>query len=119
MAIFRPLLKSTVMKNLALSILFAVTQLTVFAQVNAGLFRFPDVSQTHIVFTYANDLWVVPKEGGKAYKLSSPPGVESYPKFSPDGKSIAFSANYDGNRDIFLVPALGGFTTRLTYHGMN
>src|SRR6185295_10462689 len=107
------------MKKLYLFILLAFTQWNVVAQINAGLFRFPDVSQTHIVFTYANDLWVVPKEGGTAYKLSSPPGVETYPRFSPDGKTIAFSANYDGNRDVFVIPALGGGTTRLTYHGMS
>ena len=76
-----------------------VFSLTLQAQIDAGLFRFPDVSQTQIVFTYANDLWVMPKEGGTAIKLSSPAGVESFPKFSPDGKTIAFSGNYDGNTD--------------------
>jgi tricorn protease len=87
------------------------------AQIDAGLFRFPDVSQTQIVFTYANDLWVMPKEGGTAIKLSSPAGVESYPKFSPDGKSIAFSGNYDGNTDAYVIPATGGVPVRLTSHG--
>ena len=61
-----------------------------FGQVDAGLFRYPDVSANQIVFTYANDLWLVPKEGGTAIKLSSPPGVESFPKFSPDGKNDRF-----------------------------
>src|SRR5689334_19577244 len=88
-----------------------------FAQIDAGLFRYPDVSQTQIVFTYANDLWVIPKEGGTALKLSSPPGVESFPKFSPDGKSIAFSGNYDGNQDVYVMPADGGVPARLTQHG--
>ena len=60
-----------------------------FCQIDAGLFRYPDVSKTQIVFSYANDLWVMPKEGGTAIKLSSPPGVESFPKFSPDGSKIA------------------------------
>ncbi|MBT1690696.1 PD40 domain-containing protein, partial [Fulvivirgaceae bacterium PWU37] len=87
------------------------------AQIDAGLFRYPDVSQTHIVFTYANDLWVVPKTGGVASRLSSPAGVEVYPKFSPDGKSIAFTGNYDGNYDIYTLPTLGGVPARLTYHG--
>ena len=58
------------------------------AQVDAGLFRYPDVSQSQIVFTYANDIWVIPKEGGTAIKLSSPAGVETFPKFSPDGRSM-------------------------------
>lgn len=90
---------------------------TAHAQIHAGLFRFPDVSQTHIVFTYGNDLWVVPKTGGMAYRLSSPPGVESFPKFSPDGKTIAFTGNYDGNDDVYTIPAFGGVPFRLTYHG--
>ncbi len=87
------------------------------AQTNAGLFRFPDVSKTQIVFTYANDIWVIPKEGGTAEKLSSPPGVESFPKFSPDGSSIAFTGNYDGNKDVYVIPTNGGVPMRLTSHG--
>lgn len=87
------------------------------AQTDAGLFRFPDVSATQIVFTYANDVWIVSKEGGTAQKLSSPPGVEIFPKFSPDGTQIAFSANYDGNRDAYVLPVSGGIPRRLTTHG--
>ncbi len=87
------------------------------AQTNAGLFRFPDVSKTQIVFTYANDIWVIPKGGGTAEKLSSPAGVESFPKFSPDGNSIAFTGNYDGNKDVYVIPANGGIPVRLTAHG--
>ena len=92
---------------------------TTYAQIHAGLFRFPDVSQTHIVFTYGNDLWVVPKSGGMAYRLSSPAGVESFPKFSPDGKTIAFTGNYDGNDDVYTLPTFGGVPFRLTYHGQS
>jgi tricorn protease len=88
-----------------------------FAQIDAGLFRFPDVSNNQVVFTYANDLWVIPKDGGTAFKLSSPPGVEAFPKFSPDGKSIAFTGNYDGNSDVYILPASGGVPVRLTSHG--
>src|SRR5881394_795265 len=87
------------------------------AQVDAGLFRYPDVSKTQIVFTYANDVWVIPKEGGTAIKLSSPAGVETFPKFSPDGKTIAFSGNYDGNTDVYVMPIGGGVPLRLTQHG--
>ncbi|RAW02695.1 S41 family peptidase [Pseudochryseolinea flava] len=89
------------------------------AQIHAGLFRYPDVSQTHIVFTYGNDLWIVQKSGGLAYRLSSPAGIESFPKFSPDGKSIAFTGNYDGNDDVYTMPMLGGVPTRVTYHGQS
>ncbi|HTI07414.1 MAG TPA: PDZ domain-containing protein [Puia sp.] len=87
------------------------------AQINAALFRFPDVSRTQIVFTYANDLWVVPKEGGRASHLSSPAGTEIFPKFSPDGKTIAYTADYDGNNSVYTIPAGGGIPTRLTWYG--
>jgi tricorn protease len=87
------------------------------AQIDAGLFQFPDVSENQIVFSYANDLWLVSREGGEAYKISSPPGVESFPKFSPDGKTIAFTGNYDGNRDVYAIPVKGGVPLRLTEHG--
>lgn len=90
---------------------------SVLAQIDAGLFRFPDVSKSQVVFTYANDLWIMPKEGGMAIKLSSPPGVEVMPKFSPNGTTIAFSAVYDGNRDVFTMPVTGGSPQRLTAHG--
>jgi tricorn protease len=100
---------------------FAITCLifysSVYSQIDAGLFRYPDVSATHIVFTYANDIWIVPKDGGTAIRLSSPAGVESFPKFSPDGKTIAFSGNYDGNTDVYTMPVAGGVPTRLTQHG--
>jgi tricorn protease len=105
------------MKKLITYLFILPVSIPMFSQVDAGLFRFPDVSQRQIVFTYANDLWVIPKEGGTAIKLSSPPGVESYPKFSPDGKSIAFSGNYDGNTDAYVIPVTGGVPVRLTGHG--
>lgn len=87
------------------------------AQINAALLRYPDVSATQIVFTYANDLWVVPKTGGVASHLSSPSGVEFLPKFSPDGKTIAFTADYDGSYSIYTIPTTGGIPTRLTWYG--
>src|SRR5215212_2360434 len=106
------------MKKLAaLFFVNSVFAISVTAQIDAGLFRWPDVSSSQIVFTYANDLWVVPKDGGTAIKLSSPAGVEIYPKFSPDGKSIAFTGNYDGNFDVYAIPVNGGIPTRLTQHG--
>ncbi|MBN8700569.1 MAG: PDZ domain-containing protein [Chitinophagales bacterium] len=105
-------------KRIACGLLAAVLHQAVLAQINAGLFRYPDVSKTQIVFTYANDIWVMPKSGGTAEKLSSPAGVESFPKFSPDGKTIAFSGNYDGNLDVYSIPVNGGVPLRLTQHGM-
>ncbi len=84
-------------------------------QPHGGMLRFPDVSATQIVFVYADDLWVVPREGGLASPLASPPGLEVLPRFSPDGKSIAFVGNYDGARDIYTVPASGGIPFRVTH----
>jgi tricorn protease len=85
--------------------------------VDARMLRYPDVSATQIAFVYAGDIWVAPKTGGTAMRLSSPKGEESFPRFSPDGTQIAFSGNYDGNLDIYVVPATGGLPRRLTYHG--
>ena len=89
------------------------------AQIDARMFRHPDVSATHIAFVYAGDIWVVPKTGGLATRLTSAPGEELFPRFSPDGSRIAFSANYDGNLDAYVVPTLGGDPVRLTYHPMD
>ncbi|MDT8341169.1 MAG: PDZ domain-containing protein [Longimicrobiales bacterium] len=86
------------------------------AQVDARLFRYPDVSADRITFVYAGDVWVAPREGGTAVRLSSPAGEESFPRFSPDGSRIAYSGNYDGNLDVYVVPTLGGEPTRVTWH---
>jgi tricorn protease len=80
------------------------------------LMRYPDVSKDHIVFTYAGDLWTVARAGGQAHRLTSHPGEEIFAKFSPDGKSIAFTGDYDGNADVYVMPAAGGEPRRLTYH---
>ncbi|MCU0771786.1 MAG: PDZ domain-containing protein [Verrucomicrobia bacterium] len=85
--------------------------------IHAGILRYPAVSETQIAFTYAGDIWVVPKEGGTATRLSSPPGEESFPRFSPDGSRLAFSGHYDGNLDIYVMPVSGGLPTRVTHHG--
>jgi tricorn protease len=83
---------------------------------HGGMLRFPDVSATHIAFVYADDLWLVPRTGGVATPLASPPGVEALPRFSADGQTLAFVANYDGNRDIYTLPVGGGVPARVTHH---
>jgi tricorn protease len=103
---------------LALLAALALATAAADAQIDARMFRQPAVSATHIAFVYAGDIWVVPKQGGVAVRLSSPRGEEQFPRFSPDGSRIAFSANYDGNTDVYVVPTLGGDPARLTHHPM-
>ncbi len=76
----------------------------------------PAVSETDIVFVYANDLWRVSRSGGDAVRLTSSTGRESNPHFSPDGSMIAFSGQYEGSTDVFVVPVEGGQPKRLTWH---
>src|SRR5919109_3126472 len=76
----------------------------------------PALNATHIVFVFAGDLWSVPRAGGAATRLTTAPGVEANPSFSPDGKWIAFTGQYDGNTDVFVMPAEGGTPRRLTWH---
>jgi tricorn protease len=80
------------------------------------LMRHPTLSKTSIAFQFAGDIWAVPREGGEATRLTSSPGVEADPTFSPDGTMIAFAGQYDGNTDVFVIPAKGGEPKRLTYH---
>src|SRR5437588_6317241 len=111
------LLWGCVLSWVGASQLFAQSSPPVACGVNARMLRYPDVSTTQIAFVYAGDIWVAPKTGGEALRLSSPTGEESFPRFSPDGSQIAFSGNYDGNLDIYVIPATGGLPKRLTYHG--
>ena len=80
------------------------------------LLRTPTVSATQIAFAYANNIWVVPRAGGSARRLTSFQGQTANPQFSPDGKWIAFSGEYAGNFDVYIVPAEGGEPRRLTWH---
>ena len=81
----------------------------------ARLLRFPAIHADQIVFTYAGDLYSVPSQGGVARRLTSDPGFELFARFSPDGKWIAFTGQYDGNTEVYLMPAAGGVPKRLTY----
>ena len=76
----------------------------------------PALSRTHVVFVFAGDLWLVAREGGAAQRLTTNPGFESNPVFSPDGATVAFTGEYDGNIDIFIIPTQGGEPKRLTWH---
>jgi len=110
------------MRRLILAVVAILCPLQLYAQElpsrvpDALMLRFPDIGQDRIVFVYGGDLWTVPRSGGLARRLSSPPGHEQHPKFSPSGEHIAFSGNYDGNTDVYVMSADGGPPRRLTHH---
>ena len=80
------------------------------------LLRTPSISATHVAFAYANNIWIVDRKGGDARRLTSFQGQSSNPKISPDGTTVAFSADYGGNTDVYTVPVSGGEPVRLTWH---
>ncbi|MHC4945077.1 MAG: S41 family peptidase [Planctomycetota bacterium] len=86
------------------------------AAAESHLMRFGDVSEDTIVFTFENDLWTVPIEGGRAQRITRSEGQEVFAKFSPDGTMLAFTANYDGGSDVYIMPKTGGAPVQLTYH---
>jgi tricorn protease len=100
-----------------MSILAGLIVLTATAGAQeAHLMRWADVHRDTIIFTYEDDLWLVPAAGGDARRITSHPGSERYAKFSPDGATIAFTAGYDGGTDVYIMDARGGVPTRLTFH---
>jgi tricorn protease len=90
--------------------------LTASAFGQTKLLRFPDIHDNRIVFTHGGDLWVVSAAGGTATRLTSHPGVEVFGKFSPDGKWIAFTGQYDGDEQVYVMPADGGEPKQLTFY---
>lgn len=85
----------------------------------ARLLRFPATNGNEIVFSYAGDLYKVSASGGEAQRLTSHVGYEMFPRFSPDGKTIAFTGQYDGNTEVFTIPSNGGEPLRVTYTATN
>ena len=92
----------------------AILSATAYSQTK--LLRFPDIRGDRVVFTYAGDLWTAPSTGGSAIRLTSHPGVELFGKFSPDGKWIAFTGQYDGDEQVYVVPTSGGEPRQLTFY---
>src|SRR5436305_8422247 len=80
------------------------------------LLRFPDIYKDKIVFTYAGDLWTASAAGGTATRLTAHPGLELFAKFSPDGRWIAFTGQYDGDEQVYVMPAAGGVPKQLTFY---
>ena len=103
--------------GLAVALLPLSDARTADAQADATrMLRSPTISASHVAFAYANNIWVVERTGGTARRLTSFQGQTTNPKFSPDGRTIAFSGEYGGNVDVYVVPTDGGEPTRLTWH---
>lgn len=96
--------------------LFMLLSFTSLALDDARLMRFPDINGNQIVFVYAGDIWTVDANGGDARQLTSHKGLELFPKISPNGQWIAFSAEYSGSRQVFVMPANGGTPKQLTFY---
>ncbi|HEY9283802.1 MAG TPA: hypothetical protein VIP46_10140, partial [Pyrinomonadaceae bacterium] len=108
-------------RHLILAALLVVCAATVHAQPSRAegelprLLRFPDINGDQIAFVYAGDIWTVPAAGGTARRLTSHAGLELFPKFSPDGRWVAFSGEYGGTRQVFVIPSAGGEPRQLTF----
>jgi len=108
------------MKKLIVSIwLCAILACVSAKSEEARLLRFPATNGTEIVFSYAGDLYKAPITGGEAKRLTSHVGYEMFPRYSPDGKTIAFTGQYDGNTEVYTIPSEGGEPLRLTYTATN
>jgi tricorn protease len=108
----------TLLASLALAALLAAPAATAETPTasEARLLRFPDIHGDFVVFVYAGDLWRAPVKGGPALRLTSHPGLELFPKISPDGEWIAFSAQYSGSRQVYVMPSRGGEPRQLTFY---
>ncbi|MDD4514003.1 S41 family peptidase [Massilibacteroides sp.] len=107
-------------KKLILNLcLFTVAPFLTFASEEARLLRFPSTNGSEIVFSFGGDLYQVSVNGGEAKRLTSHVGYEMFPRFSPDGKTIAFTGQYDGNTEVFTIPSTGGEPLRITYTATN
>jgi tricorn protease len=100
----------------ALLSLMLLSLLPVMAAAQTKLLRFPDIHGDRVVFTYGGDLWIASTSGGLATRLTAHPGVEVFAKFSPDGKWIAFTGQYDGDEQVYVIPATGGEPKQLTFY---
>ncbi len=107
-ALFRLLRTATIIA------VFLVLSATAFGQTK--LLRFPDIHGDRVAFTYGGDIWTAQTSGGTAIRLTAHPGMEVFAKFSPDGKWIAFTGQYDGDEQVYVIPATGGIPKQLTFY---
>jgi tricorn protease len=111
---------STMRSNLARAIVYLSLLLGALPAVAATkLLRFPDIHGAKVAFSYAGDVWTAPAAGGTATRLTAHPGQELFPRFSPDGQWIAFTGQYDGDEQVYVVPAGGGVPRQLTWYPAN
>ncbi len=99
----------------ALALCVALTGASL-ATAQTKLLRFPDIHGDKVVFTYGGDLWLAPDSGGTAWRMTAHPGQELFAKFSPDGQWIAFTGQYDGDEQVYIVPTAGGTPRQLTFY---
>lgn len=107
------------MKNLfslSIGVMIAIGPFSLQAQTQTKLLRNPAVSEKHIAFMYAGDIWIADRDGSSPLRLTVNPAFEQDPYFSPDGKWIAFTGNYDGNSDVYIISVEGGDPRRITWH---
>jgi tricorn protease len=102
------------LRTLLLVCVFAV--LATLGAAQTKLLRFPDIHADRVAFCYAGDIWIAPSGGGTATRLTAHPGLELFPKFSPDGAWIAFTGQYDGDEQVYVVPSQGGVPKQLTFY---
>jgi len=102
-----------------LALAVAATFAAAPAAAQTKLLRFPDIHGNQVAFVYAGDIWTAPADGGRAVRLTTHPGQELFPKFSPDGQWIAFTGQYDGDEQVYVVPTTGGEPTQLTFYPAN
>ena len=105
---------SCIRRVLAVAVLGVLAAMTADAQTK--LLRFPDVHGDRVVFVYAGDLWTASTDGGTATRLTAHPGLEVFPKFSPNGRWVAFTGQYDGDEQVYFIPATGGVPRQLTWY---
>src|SRR5215470_3780416 len=107
------------LKRTVTRLFLALVGVLLFASLGRGqtkLLRFPDVHGDKVVFTYGGDLWLASTSGGLATRLTAHPGLELFGKFSPDGKWIAFTGQYDGDEQVYVIPVTGGVPKQLTFY---
>src|ERR1700733_1773628 len=109
-------MKKAVLALAILSISFAYAPLAQAQDAKPLLLRQPTLSHRDVAFMYGNDLWKVSREGGDAIRLTAGPGIKRDPHFSPDGQWIAFTGDYDGKLNVYIISASGGTPRRVTFH---